>query len=194
MTLTTFRQCPLRRTAALALVTVLASCGGFTAVSVGGTVTGLTGTGLTIVNAGKTLAIAPGATSFTFPDQVDIRAPYLVTIGSQPARQTCVLFNAAGTAGAAPVTVINVQCTPNVFTIGGTVTGLTSPGLKINHGGDQLAIDPNATTFILPTPVSEGAVYGVTILTQPTAQVCTIANGTGVMNGAAVSNLAVTCR
>ena len=74
MTPTTFRQFPLRRAVALALVTVLASCGGFTAVSIGGTVTGLTGTGLSIANAGKTIAIAPGATSFTFPDQVDIRS------------------------------------------------------------------------------------------------------------------------
>ncbi len=194
MTPTTFRQFPLRRAAALALVTVLASCGGFTAVSIGGTVTGLTGSGLSIANAGKTLAIAPGATTFTFPDQVDIRATYNVSVVVQPARQTCTIFNNAGTAGAAPVTIINVACTANVYSLGGTITGLTGANLKINNGGDQVTIDPAATTFALPTRVADGAVYGVTILSQPDNQVCTIANGTGVMGPAAVTNLLVTCK
>lgn len=194
MTLTTFRQFPLRCTAALVLVTVLASCGGFTAVSIGGTVTGLAGTGLTIANAGKTLAIVPGATSFNFPDQVDIRSTYDVTVVSQPARQTCTVFNAAGTAGAAPVTIINVACTANVYPLGGTIVGLTGTGLMINNGGDRVAIDAAAIAFTLPTRVADGSVYGVTILSQPSGQVCAITNGTGVMGAGAVNSLAVTCK
>lgn len=194
MTPTTFRQFPLRRAAALALVTVLASCGGFTAVSIGGTVTGLTGSGLAIANAGKTLAIPAGATSFSFPDQVDIRSTYAVTVVSQPARQTCTIFNSDGTAGAAPVTIINVACSANVYTLGGTVTGLKSAGLTINNGADQLVIDPAATTFTLPTRVADGSAYSVTILKQPIPQTCTIANGAGFMGGAPIATLAVTCQ
>ena len=194
MTLSTHFTFPARRLAALAVVTFLAACGGFTAVSIGGTVTGLTGAGLTLANAGKLLAIAPGATTFTFPDQVDIRSTYEVTVATDPARQTCQIFNSKGTAGAAPVTIINVQCTANVYTLGGSITGLSGTGLVINNGIDQIAIDPTATTFTLPTRVADGSAYGVTILSQPTGQACTIANGSGFMGSAAISNLVVTCK
>ena len=191
MTLTPFRQFPLRRAAALALVTVLASCGGFTAVSIGGTVTGLTGTGLTIANGGKTLAIAPGATTFTFPDQVDIRSTYAVSVVTQPFRQSCDIFNAAGTAGAAPVTIINVACAANVFPVGGTITGLTGTGLRLNNGSDQLTVVAGATTFTMPTRVADGAVFGVTVLSQPAGQTCTVAGGTGVLDSTATSGTGV---
>lgn len=195
MTLNTPSSFPLGRLAALALVTVLASCGGFTAVSIGGTVTNLTGTGLTIANAGKSLAIPAGATSFTFPDQVEIRSPYSVSVVTQPAQQTCNIFNTDGIAGAAPVTIVNIQCSANVYFLGGTITGLKGANLKLTNGSDQLLVAAGATTFTMPLRVADGSVYGVTVLAQPDGQSCAVtANGTGTMQNADRFNVQVTCQ
>ena len=62
------------------------------------------------------------------------------------------------------------QCAvPPAFTIGGTVGGLTSPGLVLrNNGGDPLAIQV-AGTFTFPTPLKTGSAYSVTV-SQPAAR------------------------
>ena len=182
-----------------AAVVLLAACGGYTAVDVGGTITGLTGDGLVLSNNGaSTVSPAPQATSFVFPAQVDIRSTYSVSIVTQPARQTCTLFNAAGVAGANPVTIVSVVCAANAYTIGGNVTGLAGAGLVLTNGSDQIAItkpDANGNAgFTFPTAVSDGAAYGVAVLTQPGGQSCTVSNGSAFMGSAAVTNVQVSCR
>ena len=49
--------------------------------------------------------------------------------------------------------------------------------------------------FIFSTPVASGANYLVTVLTQPTSpsQTCTVANDTGIIGSANITNVAVTC-
>lgn len=78
--------------------------------ALGGTVTGLTGSGLVLANGSNTAAVLPGATTFTFADLVPNGAPYGVTVLSQPAGQTCVLANASGTMPMEPRTNIAVSC------------------------------------------------------------------------------------
>lgn len=177
----------------------LASCGGFTSVDVGGTISGLTGTGLVLANGASTVSPAPGATTFVFPDKVAIRAPYSVTITSQPSRESCAVVNGTGIAGAAPVTIVTVLCTPTTHKLGGTITGLTGQNLVLTNGSDQAkpVVNTDGTvTFTFPLPVAEGAVYGVAVLTQPDtpAQTCSVANGTAVMGATDVTNIAVTCQ
>ena len=41
--------------------------------------------------------------------------------------------------------------------------------------------------------VPQDGVYGLAILTQPAGQTCTIANASGIMGAAAISNVAITC-
>ena len=83
---------------------------------------------------------------------------------------------------------------PPSFSVGGTVTGLEGTGLTLrDHQFLTLTPGNGAFTFTLPTP--SGSPYEVTITAQPTdpVQVCTIANGSGIMGNANVTNIQVTC-
>jgi len=79
------------------------------------------------------------------------------------------------------------------YTIGGAVSGLTGTGLVLqNNGGDNLAILANAP-FTFATALPTGSSYGVTVLTQPSGQGCTVNNGSGAVGGANVTNVSVAC-
>lgn len=84
------------------------------------------------------------------------------------------------------------QCS-DTYTVGGTVTGLAGNGLVLqNNGKDNLSI-PGSGDFIFDTPLGDLSNYKVTVLTQPTSQRCTIANGSGKLVGASSANTVVTC-
>ena len=165
-----------------------------TTYTIGGTVSGLTGSGLVLQdNGGNNLTVPAGATTFTFSNPIPAGTTYNVTVFTQPSAQTCVVSNGSGTANA-NVTNVQVACT-NTYTIGGTITGLTSSGLVLqNNGGDNLIVAAGATTFTFATPITAGSTYNVTELTQPSnpAQTCVVTNGTGTAN-ANVTNVVVTC-
>jgi len=79
-------------------------------------------------------------------------------------------------------------------TIGGSVSGLAGSGLVLrNNGADDLSVYADGS-FVFSTPVSEGAAYSVTVLTQPTspAQTCLVANGSGTARSD-VDNVVVAC-
>ncbi len=72
----------------------------------------------------------------------------------------------------------------NVFNgrIGGQIPNntLTSSGLVLqNNGANDLSVPLNASSFTFTAPVAYGASYNVTIKTQPTGLLCSIANGSG---------------
>ena len=185
-----------RLLAATALVLGLAACTGYTAVDLGGTVSGLTTDGLVLANGGATVAIPANATTYKFPTQIDDNGPYSVTIQAQPVHLTCTLANASGNTSGLAISNVNVSCVRNSYSVGGTVTGLTSEGLVLNNGSDTVTVPANSTAFTFPTKVSDGSVYGVAVLTQPSqpvAQNCVVANGTNFMGAADVTNITVTC-
>ena len=67
---------------------------------VGGTVSGLTGTGLTLATAGEpSLTVPAGATTFDFANVLASGTTYGVTVATQPSSpsQTCTIANANGT-------------------------------------------------------------------------------------------------
>lgn len=166
-------------------------------VTIGGTVTGLTGTGLRLQNNGAADLSVAGNGTFRFPAAVDPGTAYNVTILTQPANptQTCAVANGAGTAGAENVTGIAVTCAEGVFSVGGAVSGLTGSGLVLrNNGGDDLAIASNGS-FTFATGLPNGAAFEVSILTQPSnpAQTCTIAAASGTIAAAHVRNVTVSC-
>src|SRR5450631_2793889 len=106
---------------------ILAACGGgggtsstpMISYTVGGMVTGLTGSGLVLQNnAGNDLTIfAPG--NFTFTSDLSGGAAYSVTVATQPSApsQNCVVTNGSGTVGSANVTNVAVACTTVPFTL-----------------------------------------------------------------------------
>jgi len=186
------------------LKTSSTSGGGGTSGSftVGGTVTGLSGTGLILTdNSTDTLTITPGksgaAVSFTF--KTAVTGAYDVEVKTEPSNpgQTCVATNNKGTA-TANVTSVTIACTTNpvTATIGGTLSGLANGASLIlqDNGGDALTITANGA-FTFKTPVTGPTdAYAVTVNTQPTTpnQICTVANGSGTAS-ANVTNVTVTC-
>ncbi len=115
----------------MALLAVVGCGGGGTSTppppatySIGGTVSGLTGTGLVLQdNGGNNLTVSANATSFTFATPVASGGAYSVTVLTQPAGQSCAVTNGSGTA-TANVTNVSVACSQE-YTIGGPVLGLS---------------------------------------------------------------------
>ena len=166
-------------------------------VHVGGTVSGLAGSGLVLQNnGGDDLAIsADGA--FTFATALDDGSAYGVTVFTQPGApsQTCAVSNGSGTLAGADVTDVAVTCVTDQFNVGGTVSGLLGSGLVLqNNGGDDLAISADGA-FTFATALDDGSAYGVTVFTQPGApsQTCAVSNGSGTLAGADMTDVTVTC-
>jgi subtilisin family serine protease len=82
------------------------------------------------------------------------------------------------------------------YTLGGTVSGLSGTGLVLQfNGGNNLAVSA-AGSFTISTRLRSGSAYSVTVLTQPTnpSQTCSVvANGSGSIGSANVTNVAVSC-
>jgi 6-phosphogluconolactonase (cycloisomerase 2 family) len=179
-------------------VTVTMTCsGGASTFTIGGTVSGLSGSGLQLTNnGGNTLSISASG-SFVFTTPIASGAAYAVAVLTQPSAQTCSVTNGSGTVGSANVTNVTVTCATSsgTRTIGGTVSGLSGLGLLLrNNGGDTLTVSANGA-FTFATPLASGASYSVTVFQQPSSptQTCTVSNGTGTVGSSNVTNVAVSC-
>lgn len=164
--------------------------------TVGGTITGLSGTGLILQNnGGDDLAVSAGSTSFVFNTSIAPAGSYNVTILQQPTGQSCTVNNGSGSNVFSNVTNINITCSVLTYTIGGTVSGLTGAGLVLqNNGGDDLPISAGASSFQFSTPVDYGGSYAVAISQQPAGQTCTIVNVSGLNVTANVTTIGVYCQ
>jgi len=81
---------------------------------------------------------------------------------------------------------------PPTFAVSAVVAGLTGAGLTLqNNAGDDLPVAANGT-FAFATRLAPGAVYSVTVKTQPAGQSCIVSDGTGVVATADIS-VAVSC-
>jgi hypothetical protein len=196
-------------------------------------VSGLQYPSLTLSTNGQDLTINPPAkagdvVTAVFPNELEYGQTYEVTPkgaiisnhtylgGAQPKHQSCAptLFPAYGTAGQLAKIDIRYLCVINTYPLTGTVKGLTGTGLVLANGSttSTIGVNPDLDANKNPTgndvpltmnPVPYNTTYGVTVLTQPTGQTCTVtggANGTGggTMDDAAeaaggVKNLVVTC-
>lgn len=168
-----------------------------TGSTVGGSVSGLAGSGLVLsLNSGaQTLAVSANG-NFVFPSAVANGTNYTVTVQTQPTAppQTCTVANGSGTTNGTSVTNVAVTCVNNSFTVGGTVSGLTGAGLVLSlNGGAQLAQIAANGTFTFPNPIPTGSTYTISVSTQPSSAACTVSNGTGVVGAANVVNVAVSC-
>lgn len=189
----------------LFFLATLAACGGgggrggsaaAPTYTIGGSVSGVTGSGLVLRNnGGDSLAIS-GSGAFTFSASAANGAGYSVTVQTQPANpgQTCSVTNGTGTVSGANVTGVVVNCVTHTYTVGGAITGLGAGKSVVlqNNGGNDLTVSANGS-FTFTTPVADGAVYAVMVLTQPVLQACTVASANGTVSGANVTNVSVTC-
>jgi 6-phosphogluconolactonase (cycloisomerase 2 family) len=80
------------------------------------------------------------------------------------------------------------------YSIGVSVSGLAGSGLVlVNNGLDSLAVSASGTSTF-SAQIADFTTYSVAVLTQPTspAQICSVIDGTGLVNGSAVL-VAVSC-
>jgi ribosomal protein S11 len=178
-------------------VDVVVTCGTLS-YTVGGTVSGLVaGTNVVLQdNGANTTTVLASSPTFTFP-ALPSGAAYSVTVLSQSPGETCaVAANGSGTVGAANITNVVVTCTPMMYTIGGTVTGLVA--------GTQVVLQDNLTnnttvlaaspSFTFSVALPSGAAYSVTVLSQSPGETCAVAaNGSGTVGAANITNVVVTC-
>jgi 6-phosphogluconolactonase len=188
--------------------------------TVGGTVTGLTGSGLVLqTNAGDLVAVsaAVGVSRghFTFANQLGSGAAYAVTVKTQPSApvQNCTVTNGSGTVGTANVTTVAVACsTVAGYTIRGTVSGLQGSGLVLQifdpgtrgyygipghpgHSvGPPLQITSNGRFTIVESPPTASNALLAEISQQPASpyQPCLVHNAIDFQAGN-VTNVEVGC-
>lgn len=165
------------------------------AYSIAGSITGLSAAGLVLQNEGSdSLRVSANSSSFRFETQVLSGNPYNVTVSAQPTGLTCTVSHGSGSNVSAPVTNVSIVCNPVSYTLAGTVTGLTAGGLVLqNNGGDNLAVNSNATTFQFSMPVAAGGGYSVAAFAQPVGLTCTVTHGGGTNVKADVTNVSVAC-
>ena len=82
--------------------------------SVGGSVSGLTGTGLALQNNGAEILSVTADGPFTFLTELVDTTAYAVTVSTQPIGQTCDVTNGSGTIATADVTNVSVACVDDV--------------------------------------------------------------------------------
>lgn len=168
--------------------------------TVGGSVGGLAGSGLKLqLNGGDDLAITANG-AFTFATALPGGTAYNVTVATQPSvpAQVCSVANGSGTIGSTNVTNVVVTCVttpPPTYTVGGMVSGLIGSGLVLQlNGGGDLSIAADGA-FVFGGGLVSGTAYEVSVGTQPAnpAQTCSVANGSGTIGVADVTDVAVSC-
>ncbi len=131
--------------------------------TIGGTVSGLTGTVVLQNNSGDNESISSSG-AFTFDTSLSNGASYAVTVLTQPTGQTCTVSNSSGTVASANVTNVSVSCSNRG---GGNLPIMwTSPvmlknrfGLRINGGAPitssrNVVLEFNAATDIKEIAIS----------------------------------------
>jgi uncharacterized delta-60 repeat protein len=96
---------------------------------------------------------------------------------------------------ASAVVSINDDDAVSTFAIGGTVSGLQGTGLVLRTNTFE-EVSPGKGDFVFPRGLTAGSSYEVSVRTQPgnPGQICTVANGAGVMPESAVTDVAVSCK
>ena len=166
-----------------------------------GTVSGLADGDLELSLDGiETLPIMTNG-PFNFSNLLDHGTAWSVTIARQPTNpnQTCTVTNGSSPAITGDVDNIQVNCSTDTYTVGGTLFGLTAPGLVLSLNDDeQLSIDPSTTRqegipFQFLTELADGSAYEIDIVSQPTGQRCELEDASGTLAGEPVTDIEVRC-
>jgi len=78
--------------------------------TLGGSISGLTASGLMLVNGSQTITVAANASSFTFPTKIAAGVNYSVAVELAPSGLTCSVSNGSGTMPTANVSTVQVSC------------------------------------------------------------------------------------
>ncbi|MDR0965468.1 MAG: hypothetical protein LBM75_03005, partial [Myxococcales bacterium] len=147
-------------------------------------VSGLSGSGFTLSNAGTAYPIA--ANGETVLTSLASGTTYGVTVSAQPIApdQLCTITNPAGTIQDAKITV-QIACVAS-YALAVNVTGLVGDALTLSNAGNDYPIAVDGE-HVLAFFVS-GTAYDVAISAQPTSpwQTCSLTNASGTITDAMV--------
>jgi hypothetical protein len=192
----------LRSGLALLCGLVMTACGGGDgSLQLTVSVSGVTKDGLVLINSntGEELPVPANTSYIAFTKLANTDEQFNITVKTPPPAATCQLANNTGKANVYTYNRIQVVCTNDPYTLGGVVFGLKNSGLILSNGPDTVAITPNGGAdvfYTFPTKVPNGSLYGVTVLAQPTGQVCEVdqSKAVGNMPAADALQMYVTCK
>ncbi len=158
--------------------------------SIGGSVEGLSGK-LTLFAIGSIVSVTQDG-PFVFPNRFTEGTSYEVVLLDAPLDQTCTVENGSGIISGADVTNVQVTCTSQkLFRVGGNATGLAGE-ITLRNGTDTVTVVADGE-FSFPVLLEDGKPYAAEVYQESANQGCFIAKGTGVINGADVTDVVVTC-
>ena len=161
---------------------------------IGGTVSGLEGTGLVLQNNGRDDLALSADGAFTFSSVIDDGEAYLVTISAQPASpsQTCTITDASGTVSGSDVSAVSIDCVTHTYSLGGEIYGLEGT-LYLQVNEDELLAITSEGSFVFDASFYEGDVWAVAVHSYPYQQFCQISVGDGVFANADAGDIAIEC-
>ena len=80
-----------------------------------------------------------------------------------------------------------------IYTVGGSISGLSTSGLVIKNGNETLNITSTSTNFTFSNKLATGDNFSVSIDSQPTDYSCSISGGAGTVSTQSISNVIVSC-
>lgn len=138
---------------------------------------------------------------FAFSAAVEAGKLYRVSVGTQPETADCAVENGLGTTAGADVTNVNVTCVPRyplLITVSG-LDGFDSVGVTLSIDGVERleGISQDGEWTLYGGYALPGAVYALTVYSQPAHATCTPGggsngDGTGTMTASA-AQLTLTC-
>ena len=84
------------------------------------------------------------------------------------------------------------RSTPSGFTVGGNLNGLSGSLVLQNNGAETLTIWTDGS-FKFSTSHTNGTTYNISVKIQPASQTCSVVHGKGMISGANVASVTVTC-
>jgi alpha-tubulin suppressor-like RCC1 family protein len=166
--------------------------------TVGGTVSGLKGSGLALqLNGAGELAVPVGASAFTFPSLPD-GSPYEVKVLRQPATQRCEVTGGKGTLAGADVTAVAVGCV-DTHAVAVHVNGLAGRGLtvrvQISGASEVLPVAPASPDLTSTLRGVSGEQFAVGVVGSPSGPIqrCGVSAGAGGAIGDADAQAQVAC-
>ncbi len=160
--------------------------------TVGGSVSGLQGSTVTLINNGTNSLAVNANGDFIFSSPVAFGGSYNVAVGAQPNGQTCSVSAGAGSGINANVSSVAVICSTNTFSINGNVSGASNTVTLSLNGANFLSLPTNGP-FGFAQQVAFGGSYNVAVSTNPIGQTCTVNNGIGNNVIVDVANINVLC-
>ena len=166
-------------------------------LTVGGSVSGLTGSGLVLqLNGANDLPVSVGD-KFNFPTVLAKGSAYAVTVKASPTapiKQTCTVTQGSGNIAGAPINNIAITCTTNSFAVGGTAKGISGKGLVLQlNGANDLAITKNGKFIFSGVRLPDGSDYNVAIKTTPAGKKCEMKSVSAAFDSDTLNIVAVTC-